>query len=73
MTATQEPVTIGTVRVSPGDWVVGDEDGAVVVPSERGEEILAAAETKVGTENLVRQAVREGMTPLEAYERYGAF
>ncbi len=73
VTATQEPVTIGTVRVSPGDWVVGDEDGVVVIPSERGEEILAAAETKVGTENLVRQAVREGMTPLEAYERYGAF
>jgi regulator of RNase E activity RraA len=73
VTATQEPVTIGTVRVEPGDWVVGDEDGVVVVPAGRGEDILRAAEAKVGTENLVRDAVRDGMSPLDAYERYRTF
>ncbi len=30
--ATQVPVTIGRVRVEPGDWVVGDDDGVVIVP-----------------------------------------
>ena len=70
VTATQEPITIGTVRVEPGDWVVGDEDGVVVVPATVAEDVLTAAEAKVGTENLVRDAVRDGMTPLEAYERY---
>ena len=39
----------------------------------RAEDVLRAAEEKVGTENLVRDAVRDGMTPLEAFERYGAF
>ena len=73
VTATQVPVTIGTVRVEPGDWVVGDEDGVVVVPAGVAEQALATAEEKVGTENLVRDAVRAGMTPLEAYERYGTF
>jgi 4-hydroxy-4-methyl-2-oxoglutarate aldolase len=73
VTATQVPITVGTVRVEPGDWVVGDEDGVVVVPAAAAERVLVAAEAKVGTENLVRDAVRSGMTPLEAFERYGTF
>jgi 4-hydroxy-4-methyl-2-oxoglutarate aldolase len=73
VTATQVPITIGTVRIEPGDWVVGDEDGVVVVPADVAAEVLAAAEAKVGTENEIRNAVRAGMTPLDAYERYGTF
>lgn len=73
VTATGEPVTIGTVRVVPGDWIVGDEDGVVVVPAQAAEQVLHAAETKVGTENEIRKAVADGMSPLEAYERYGTF
>jgi regulator of RNase E activity RraA len=73
VTATQVPITIGTVRIEPGDWVVGDEDGVVVAPAEIAPDVLAAAEGKVGTEDAIRAAVREGVTPLEAYERYGTF
>jgi regulator of RNase E activity RraA len=71
--ATQEPITIGTVVVRPGDWIVGDDDGVVVVPQDVASEVLAEAEAKVGTESAIRTAVREGMTPLEAYERFGTF
>lgn len=71
--ATQVPITIGRVRIEPGDWIVGDEDGVVAVPHAIAADVLAAAEAKAGTENLIRQAVRDGMTPLEAYERYGTF
>jgi regulator of RNase E activity RraA len=73
VTATQVPITIGTVRIEPEDWVVGDEDGVVVVPGALAAEVLVAAETKVGTENAIRDAVRDGMSPLEAYERFGTF
>ena len=73
VTATQAPITIGTVRIEPGDWVAGDEDGVVVVPAGVAEQVLREAEAKVGTENLVRDAVRNGMSPLEAYERFGTF
>ena len=73
LTATQEPVTIGGVLVRPGDWVVGDDDGVVVVPRELAETVLAEAEEKAATESEIRRAVREGMLPLDAYERFGTF
>lgn len=71
--ATEVPIEIGTVRVAPGDWVVGDEDGVVVVPAVAAGDVLRVAEAKVGTESEIRKAVRDGMTPLDAYERYGTF
>lgn len=71
--ATQVPVTIGRVRIEPGDWVVGDDDGVVVVPTAVAADVLTEAETKAATENEIRAAVREGVKPLEAYERYGTF
>ena len=71
--ATQEPVSVGQVTIEPGDWVVGDEDGVVVVPSAIAESVLAEAEEKAATESEIRAAVRDGMPPLEAYERYGTF
>jgi 4-hydroxy-4-methyl-2-oxoglutarate aldolase len=73
LTATQVPVTIGDVRIEPGDWIVADHDGIVVVPAGVVEEVLAEAEEKVATENEIRHAVAEGVLPLEAYERFGTF
>ena len=71
--ATQVPVTIGPVRIEPGDWVVGDDDGVVVVPHAIAEDVLVEAERKAATESEIRLAVREGMLPLDAYEKYGTF
>jgi 4-hydroxy-4-methyl-2-oxoglutarate aldolase len=71
--ATQVPVTIGAVRIEPGDWIVGDDDGVVVVPHAIAEDVLAEAERKAATESEIRAAVREGMLPLDAFERYGTF
>jgi 4-hydroxy-4-methyl-2-oxoglutarate aldolase len=73
VTATNVPIAIGTVRIQPGDWVVGDEDGVVVVPADIAADVLGAAEAKVGTESAIRVAVRDGMSPLDAYERFGTF
>jgi regulator of RNase E activity RraA len=71
--ATQVPIRVGRVLVEPGDWVVGDDDGVVVVPRSIAEDVLADAERKAATENHIRAAVRDGMPPLEAYERFGTF
>jgi 4-hydroxy-4-methyl-2-oxoglutarate aldolase len=38
------PVTIGDVTINPGDIVVGDVDGVVVVPKDKAAEVLAMAQ-----------------------------
>jgi regulator of RNase E activity RraA len=68
-----QPLTLGGVRVSLGDVVVGDLDGVVVVPRRVAHEVLQRCERLVGTEGKVRTAVRRGMAPLEAYEKFRAF
>ncbi len=68
-----EEVEIGGVRVTTGDWVLGDADGVVIVPAARRDEVVARAREVVSAENDVREAVRDGITPLEAYERFGKF
>ncbi len=70
---TQVPITIGQVRIEPGDYVVADDDGVVVVPRDILESVLGEAAEKAATESEIRAAVRAGMLPLEAYERYGTF
>ena len=52
---------------------MGDDDGVVIVPQAIAEDVLSAAEEKAETESEIRVAVRDGMSPLEAYERFGTF
>jgi regulator of RNase E activity RraA len=68
-----QPIRIGEVTIQPGDLALGDRDGMVILPKDRAEEIVAAAETAIGTENLVRKAILDGMDPQEAYLKYGKF
>ena len=67
------PVTVGVVRVEPGDYVVADRDGVVVIPAAMVDEVIARAEEVVATENEIRAAVRAGVAPLDAYDQYGIF
>ncbi len=66
-------MTIGGVRVNLGDVIVADQDGVVVVPRRAAHEVLGRCERLVGTENRVRTAVKRGITPLAAYEKFGRF
>jgi 4-hydroxy-4-methyl-2-oxoglutarate aldolase len=68
-----EPLTLGGVRIALGDVIVADLDGVVVVPRRAAHEVLTRCEKLVGTENAVRKAVKQGTTPLAAYEKYGSF
>lgn len=47
------------ISVKPGDLVVGDYDGVTVIPRDRIEEVLAAAEEKDGYESKRREAIAE--------------
>ena len=68
-----EPITIGTVTIRSGDYLLGDRDGVVIVPQEVAEEAIAKTEEVVATESDMRRALIGGMDPVEAYNRYGKF
>jgi regulator of RNase E activity RraA len=65
------PVQIGGVRFRPGDLVIADEDGVVVVPQEVEAEVLRRAWEKARSETAFRRAVGNGMKATTAYERHG--
>ena len=65
------PVEIDGVLFTPGDLVVADEDGVVVIPKAVEAVVLRRAWTKAHDENQVREAIRSGMKAAAAYERFG--
>jgi regulator of RNase E activity RraA len=68
-----EPIRIGRVDIRTGDWIVADQDGALVIPADMIVEVLEESETVMQTESLVRKAILQGMDPQEAYLKYGKF
>ncbi|WP_079908860.1 RraA family protein [Paenibacillus sp. 32352] len=54
------PVSCGGVAVQPGDLIVGDDDGVVVVPRDMIESVLGLAEKKADYEEKRKQAIRSG-------------
>jgi len=66
-------IRIGDVVIAPGDYLLGDRDGLIRLPRAGAEEIIAAAEAAMATENQVRTAILSGMDPQDAYRTYGKF
>ena len=52
-------IVVGGVRIAPGDWIVGDRDGLVIVPGDRLEEILARGRGR-RSRPRARSATRSG-------------
>ena len=60
--STQEPIVLGTVVVRPGDLIFGDDTGAVAVPQDRAEEVLALAHKIIARDRAFVQAIEGGAT-----------
>lgn len=56
-----EPIDLGGPRVVPGDLVLADAGGVVVIPAARAEEILATAERIAATEAAMAEAIDTGI------------
>lgn len=56
------PIQFGGVTVRPGDMVVGDADGIVVVEQERAEEVFEAASARRVREAEIMEELRNGKT-----------
>lgn len=66
----KEPVHIEGVRIAPGDYLVADASGVVIVPREVAAKVADEAVEVAVKEEALRDAVRSGMSPLEAFDRY---
>lgn len=64
-------IEIGQVRIDPGDLVVGDVDGVVIIPAAIEAEVIELAAAKSRTETSVLAAISAGMTSTEAYATFG--
>jgi regulator of RNase E activity RraA len=69
--ASDVAIVCGGVAVSPGDFVLGDHDGVVVLPAAAAPQAIALAEEKVAGESRVREALAEGMSLADAFRRFG--
>lgn len=71
MAAAQQPVTVGSVTVHPGDIVMGEFDGILVIPRKDAERVLLEAEKIAAAESNVRSEMRTGISPLRSFETHG--
>jgi regulator of RNase E activity RraA len=65
------PIEINSARIEPGDILFGDIDGVCVIPRRVEKEVFTAALEKSRGEKRVAKAIREGMSAVEAFEKFG--
>jgi 3-hexulose-6-phosphate synthase/6-phospho-3-hexuloisomerase len=56
------PIRIAGVNVSPGDWIIGDDDGVCVIPKEKAVEYTNRAMDVLEKENRMRAEIQAGST-----------
>jgi len=71
LAAVQVDLEIDGVRIRPGDVLVGDEDGVVVVPAERSAEVLELARRIEVIEDAIVADVENGSSLKDARARHG--
>ena len=54
--STNEPIEIGGVSLAPGDYVIADNSGVVIVPQDRVAEVVPEAENIVAREQAMAMA-----------------
>ncbi|MGR3218305.1 MAG: 3-hexulose-6-phosphate synthase [Candidatus Anammoxibacter sp.] len=58
------PISIDGITVNPGDWIVGDDDGLMVIGKHEAEEVANHAMDWLEKENRLREEIIEGNTTL---------
>lgn len=68
-----DPIVIGEVNITSGDWLLADIDGVVVIPQTMIDSVLDKTEEIMSTESELRMMILNGMDPQEAYKKYRLF
>ena len=61
------PVTVGDVAVDPGDWIVADIDGVVVLPGAELDTVLTAGAARTAKEGALFDVLRAGGSTVEEF------
>lgn len=69
--AVQTALVIDGVTIRPGDLVCADDDGVVIVPAHRADEVAALAQQIEHTETAIVQTVQAGATLAQARQTHG--
>ena len=69
--ASNQPITIGGVEIAPGDIIVGDIDGVVVVPRAKAEDVLKLAQEIDARELEQARLIIESGSLREGLAKYG--
>jgi len=54
------PIVISGIKIQPGDWLVGDDDGVIVIPKDVAVEFTNRAMNVLETENRLRKEIKDG-------------
>ena len=65
------PIEIGGIPIEDGDLVYGDRDGVLIIPKLVVDEAFTLAIEKARGEKLVKKALEEGMSTVEAFDKFG--
>ena len=68
--AANVPVSVGGITVNPGDLIVGDRDGVIVVPSGMAEAVLKGAQEIEDREREQTRLIRESKSILQGLAKY---
>jgi 4-hydroxy-4-methyl-2-oxoglutarate aldolase len=71
MMAMDEPIEVAGVAVAPGDFIFGDVDGVVVVPSQLTQRAIALALEKIEAEDTTREELLRGESLKAVFARHG--
>jgi len=63
-----DTIVLGGVSISPGDLILGDDDGLVAIASDQAAEKLQSALAMVEAERKWQQALSQGQTTLEVFK-----
>ncbi len=67
------PIRIGSVLVRPGDYILGDIDGVLIIPHEIVAEVVARTEDVTSKETVVRAGLQSGERIEDLFETYKVF
>ncbi|MFN5540778.1 MAG: RraA family protein, partial [Betaproteobacteria bacterium] len=67
-----QAVSIDDVSIVPGDWVLGDADGVVIIPANRAGEVLERAVERERKERDILARIRAGERTLDIYHLAGS-